>query len=340
MLGRFWGYLKETVADFWADDALSRGAAISFYTILSLGPILVICIAIAGFAFGEEAARGSIMGQLEGLMGKESAALVQSMIASAGQHEKGVWATIIGIITLLITATSVFAELQYDLNYIWRAQPQSTTVTGLLKARAASLGLVATFGFLLLISLVISAGLNAAGEYLHTRMPAVQTGLQVANFILSFIIISAMFAAIYKILPDRNLTWRDVGVGAIVTALLLTIGKTVIGIYIGRAGIASSYGAAGTLIVILLWIYYSCQIFLLGAEFTKVWAAHHGSKEAFEAKMESDPVRAAAMAPSPVQKVIAETAQHRTRITWFDIAALGAIVLATMKAREGRTRWF
>ena len=328
MFGNIWHYLKETGSDFWDDNALSRGAAISFYTILSLGPLLVLCIAVAGAVFGEDAARGAIVGQLRGMMGQQSAEMIQSMIASAGTHGGGFWATVIGIGTLLITATTVFGELQAALNFIWKAEPQAG-IGAVIKARAAGLGLVASLGFLLLVSLVISAALQAVSSYVLGVVPAAKTMFEVANVLVTFFIISALFAAIYKILPDRSISWRDVAVGAVVTAFLSTIGKIAIAWYITTFSVANSYGAAGTLIVVLIWIYYSCEIFLLGAEFTKVWAAHHGSREAFEARILT-------RADAVPQKAVVQQAR---RIGLFDIAALGTIVLA-LRAGNRQSRWF
>lgn len=323
MFGKIWMYLKETISDFSEDNALSCGAAISFYTILSLGPLLVLCIAVAGFVFGEDAARGAIVGQLRGLMGDQSAEMIQSMIASAGNHKGGFWATALGAITLLITGTSVFSELQAALNFIWKAAPpQSSTVSALIKTRAAGLGLVASLGFLLLVSLVIGAALQALSSYVLGVMPEAKQMFQIANLLLSFAIISALFAAIYKILPDRRIDWRDVIVGAIVTALLSTLGKIAIAWYIATFSVANSYGAAGTLIVVLIWIYYSCEIFLLGAEFTKVWAAHHGSREAFKA-------RALTGADIVAKPVIVQS----RKVGWFDLAALASVILAA-RSRE------
>lgn len=339
MLGQWWQILKETFSDFIEDNALSRAAAIAYFTILSLGPVLVICIAIAGLVFGQQAAQGAMVGQLQGLMGEQAAQAVQTMVASAGKHKSGVWATIIGFVTLLITASGVFGEMQSALNFIWKAQPKGGMST-ILKARAASLGLVATMGFLLLVSLVVSAGLSALGEYLNTIMPGIKLILQFANILISFAMVSALFAAIYKILPDRRLDWADTIVGAVGTALLFTIGKTLIGLYIGSSAVASSYGAAGALIIVLLWIYYSSVIFLLGAEFTKVWAAHHGSAEAFQARAQTAPAPGpqAALAPTPVERVIAHGAQRRSGIGLFDIAALGTLLLLAIKGEQQRTR--
>ncbi len=318
MFSKIWMYLKETISDFSDDNALSRGAAIAFYTILSLGPLLVLCIAVAGFVFGEDAARGAIVDQLRGMMGDQSAELIQSMIASAGNHKGGFWATAIGAVTLLITGTSVFGELQAALNFIWKASPpQSSTVTALLKTRAAGLGLVASLAFLLLVSLVIGAALQAVSSYVLGVLPEAKRMFQIANLLVSFAITSALFAAIYKILPDRRIDWRDVIVGAVVTALLSTLGKIAIAWYITTFSVANSYGAAGTLMVVLIWIYYSCEIFLLGAEFTKVWAAHHGSREAFKARA----LTGGDVVPKPVVVV------HR-KVGWFGLAALASVMFA------------
>ncbi len=328
MLGKIWAMLKETVMDYIEDSALSKGAAIAFYTILSIGPVLVICIAIAGLVFGQEAAQGAMVGQLQGMMGEQAAGAIQTMIASASNKKSGAWATVIGLITLIITASGVFGEMQASLNAIWKATPKAG-VTGMLRARAASLGLVATMGFLLLVSLVVSAGLHALGTMLNSIIPEAELLFQLLNFVISFIMVSALFAAIYKILPDRNLNWRDVGVGAIGTAFLFTIGKTLIGIYIGSSSVASSYGAAGALIIVLLWIYYSSQIFLLGAEFTKVWASHHGSAEAFAAKAAGDQ-------PTPrtsVETVLAHNHARKMPLGLFEVAALGTLLVVALKRR-------
>jgi membrane protein len=204
---------------------------------------------------------------------------LQTAVASAASKSSGVVATIIGIITLIVTASGVFGEMQTALNVIWKAKPKGTTVSRLIRARAASLGLVAALGFLLMVSLVVSTVLTAFGNYLDSILPFGQVILTVLNVVVSLVLISFLFAAIYKVLPDRNLEWGDVVVGAIVTGVLFTIGKSLISWYIGSSAVASSFGAAGALIVLLLWVYYSAQIFLLGAEFTKVYANAHGSKQ-------------------------------------------------------------
>jgi membrane protein len=273
-----WDVLKETVLSFIEDEALTRGAAMAFYAVTSLGPILLIVVAIAGLFFGQDAARNALTDEFQSLMGQQSAEMLQTVIKNAGQKSSGIIATIVGVVTLLITASGVFGEMQSALNTIWKAKPKGTTVSRLIRARAASLGLVGTLGFLLLISLVISAGLSALGDRLDAVLPFGKLILSALNFVISFGLIALLFAAIYKILPDKELQWRDVIVGAMATSFLFTVGKSLIGWYLGSSAVASSYGAAGALIIVLLWTFYSSQIFLLGGEFTKVYAHHHGSQ--------------------------------------------------------------
>jgi membrane protein len=280
MVGKITGLIGQSVSAFIADDALSRGAAIAYYTIFALAPVLLIAIAIAGLAFGHDAAQGAIVDQLSGLMGQQSAEALQSMLKSAAGAHSSALATLIGVITLLITATGVFGEIQTSLNAIWRAEPRRSTMSRLIRARIVSLGLILALGFLMTVSLAASAALAALGTYLDGMLPAIGLLLHIANFTVSLALMALLFAAIYKFLPDTPIAWRDVTIGAITTALLLTIGKSAIGLYIGSSKIASSYGAAGALIVILLWVYYSAEIFLLGAEFTKCYALSHGSKSA------------------------------------------------------------
>jgi membrane protein len=268
---------KDTVLAFIDDEALRRGAAIAFYAVTSIAPVLLIVIAIAGLAFGQDAAENAIKGQLSALMGEQTADVVQTAVANASGKSSGILATLIGIATLIATASGVFGEMQSALNAIWKVQPSGTTLSRLVRARAASLGLVAALGFLLMISLVVSAGLTAFGNYLNSLFPFGALVLSILNVVVSLLLISLLFAAIYKVLPD--LQWRDVILGAVVTAVLFTIGKALIGWYIGSSAVASSYGAAGALIVLLLWVYYSAQIFLLGAEFTKVFTHGYSKTE-------------------------------------------------------------
>ncbi len=279
MFGNAWALIKGSVYAFIEDEALTRGAAIAFYTVTSIGPVLFIVVAIAGLVFGEDAARGAISDQLGGLMGQQGSDLLQTAIQSASQRSSGIIAAVVGIATLIITASGVFTEMQQALNVIWRAEPRGTTMSRLIRARAVSLGLVGALGFLLLVSLVISTLLSALSDYINAYLPSGHLILQTLTFLISFSLITLLFGAIYKILPDKKIEWHDVLIGAFVTAFLFTVGKLLISLYIGRTAIASSYGAAGSLIVVLLWIYYSTQIFLLGAEFTKVYASHHGSHQ-------------------------------------------------------------
>lgn len=275
MLKTIWTATRRSAEAFVDDNALSRGAAIAFYAVTSVGPVLLIVIAVAGLVFGEDAARGALMDKLSKAMGPQSAGFLQLAIGKASNHQSGVIATIIGIVSLIVTASGVFGEMQSALNAIWRASPEGTTVVRLIRSRLTSLGLVVTLGFLLLTSLLIGAAIATVGQALHQVSPFTDVLLSALNFVISLALLSAIVAAIYKILPDTHLRWRDTAVGAIVTALLITIGKLGIGIYIGTSGIASSYGAAGSVLAALLWIYYSAQIFLFGAEFTRAWSELH-----------------------------------------------------------------
>ncbi|WP_394887982.1 YihY/virulence factor BrkB family protein [Mesorhizobium sp. AaZ16] len=273
-----WQLLRESVLGFINDNALSHGAAMAFYAATSLAPILLIVIAVAGLVFGNDAAQVALSAQISGLMGSQSADLLQVAIESASRKSTGTLATLIGLITLLVTASGVFGEMQQSLNTIWKVESNSSSVSNLLRARAASLGLVAALGFMLLVSLIASAAISALGDRINTYLPFGEIVLSVINTVISFSLISMMFAAIYKVLPDRTLKWRDVAIGALVTAALFTLGKSLIGWYIGTSAIASSYGAAGGLLVILLWVYYSSVIFLLGAEFTRAYSVRYGSR--------------------------------------------------------------
>ena len=273
-----WMLIKETVTSFMEDEALSRGAAISFYTVTSIAPVLYIVVAIAGLAFGQDAARGAIADQVSGLMGKESADLLQNAIKSAADTSSGVLATVVGTRD---PGGGSLGGLRGDAigpERLLEGRAQRDDRLPADPRPCGEPGLVAALGFLLLVSLVISAGLSALGNYINAFLPFADFILEGLNFLISFVLISVLFAAIYKVLPDKRLAWRDVLVGAVATALLFTLGKFLIGLYIGSSAIASSYGAAGALILVLLWVYYSAQIFLLGAEFTKVYASHHGSQ--------------------------------------------------------------
>jgi membrane protein len=279
-LKTLWSLTKDSLSA-WVDDyAPSMGAALAYYTMFSLAPLLIIVIAIAGMVFGAEAARGQIVDQLRGLMGVEGAAAVQGMLTSASSPTRSIVASIVGLLTLLIGATSIFGELQSDLDRIWRA-PAAKTGGGLwvlVRSRLLSFGMILTIGFLLLVSLVVSAGLAALGTWGESVFGGASgVVLQVLNLVVSFAIVTVLFALIYKILPRVRVAWRDVWIGAGVTASLFTAGKFVIGLYLGKSGVTSAFGAAGSVVVLLVWVYYSAQIFLVGAEFTWVFAHRHGS---------------------------------------------------------------
>jgi membrane protein len=273
MTGReAWYLTRNSLAAFIEDGALSRGAAIAFYAVTAIGPILLIIVAMVGFLYGRAAARGMLLGKLRAVMGPQSANFLQSAIQSAGSHGAGVTATIVGIVSLLITATGVFGEIQTALNAIWRAQPQGSTAWQLLRSRLAGLGLVAILALVLIASLLLSALVSGLQRHIDRLVSIPASLIDLLNFGLSLVLLSVLVAAVYKVLPDRDLDWRDVAAGAVVTALLITLGKVAIGIYIGRSATISGYGAAGSVIAALFFIYYAAQIFLLGAEFTRVYA--------------------------------------------------------------------
>jgi membrane protein len=240
MFSESWKMFKDTILSFIDDEALSRGAAIAFYTVTSIAPVLLIVVAIAGLAFGRDAAQNAITEQLSGLMGQQTAEVLQSAVVSAAGKSSGILATIIGIVTLAATASGMFGEMQSALNAIWKAESKGTTVSRLIRARAASLGLVAALGFLLIVSLVVSAALTMFGNHINFILPFGKLILTVLNVVVSLALISVLFAAIYKVLPDRHLEWRDVVVGAVVTAVLFTLGKSLIGWYVGSSAVASS----------------------------------------------------------------------------------------------------
>jgi membrane protein len=276
----YWAMTKQA-AQAWNDDyATSMGAAIAYYTTFSLTPLLIIVIAVAGVVFGQEAARGEIVYQLRGLVGEPGAKAVEELLQSASQPDTSVIASLIGIVTLFIGATSVFAELQSALDRIWRAPAihQPAGVLLILRSRLLSFGMVIAMGFLLLVSLVFGAALTALGKWGETIFPGWLAALEWVNVGIGFGVTTALFALAYRVLPRARIAWADVWVGAVVTAVLFTVGKYLIGLYIGQAGVSSGFGAAGSLIIILVWVYYSAQIFLLGAEFTWVYAHSHGSK--------------------------------------------------------------
>jgi membrane protein len=275
MLKSFWFTLKQT---FWAwnDHEVPRlGAALSFYTMLSLAPLVILVIAIASLVFGHSAAQNEIIRQVQGVMGEEGAKAVETVIGH-GQKPTGVFASVIGAITLLIGASGAFSELQSALNKIWGVQPKDgsgvASLISLIRARLFSFGMVLAVGFLLLVSLVITAVLAVLGKFFGEILPMPEVLMHTINFVVSFAGISALFALIFKYVPEARIEWKDVWEGAVATALLFTIGKSLIGLYLGKAAVGSAYGAAGSLIVVIVWVYYSALIFFFGAEFAHVRA--------------------------------------------------------------------
>ena len=268
----FWMAIKG-----WTKDNVPRlGASLAYYTLFAVSPILVIAIAIAGSVFGAEAVRGQIVGQIDQLIGKDGAMAIQAILEGAHRDRSGTLAVVIGSITLIIAASGAFLELQHALNTIFRVKqdPKKSGIIVFLKNRLRSFGLVVSIGFLLMVSLLVSAALAALAAYVRTSKLGGPALWEVINILVSLGVVTLLFAMIYRFLPDVRLKWRDVWTGALITAVLFSIGKFLIGLYLGRSSIASSYGAAGSIVVLLVWVYYSAQIILLGAEFTRVYAEY------------------------------------------------------------------
>ncbi len=271
--------LKSTYNEWSRDKAPRMGAALAYYTIFSLAPLLVIAIAIAGFVFGREAVEGRITYEIQGLVGSESARAVQTMIQSAHKPAHGVIATIFGVVILLIGASGVFTEMQDALNTIWKVDTTSKTgVWNMVRYRFFSFGMVLGIGFLLLVSLLLSAALSAVATYASSFLPIPPAALHAMDFLFSVFFIAALMALIFKLLPDVKIAWGDVWVGAALTSLLFTAGKFLIGFYIGKSVTMSAYGAAGSVVIILAGIYYSAQLLYFGAEFTHVYSKEYGSQ--------------------------------------------------------------
>jgi membrane protein len=279
-LRRLGTIFRRALAGWWNDNVPRLGASLAYYTLFALAPILVVAIAIGGFVFGPEAVRGEVVGQIQGLIGREGGLAVQAMLEGASRPSSSIPATIGGVITFFLGATGAFLELQTALNSIWRVEPKSSGsyLKVLIMQRVISFGLVVALGFLLLTSLLVSAGLAGLHRYMGHAFPGEVALWEALNVLVSLGVITLLFALIYKVLPDVKLSWGDVWVGAIVTAGLFTIGKLVIGLYLGTASIASTYGAAGSVIVVLVWVYYSAQVILLGAEFTRAYVDEFGKR--------------------------------------------------------------
>jgi membrane protein len=281
------GLLRTAAEGWWNDRALSMGAALAFYTIFSLAPMLLIVIWVAGVLFGADASRHAVVTQVQTLVGDEGGRTIESMLANASNLGTGILAMVVGIASCLIFATGAFVELQDDLNIIWKAErPHYSGLLNMLRERLASLALIVGIGFLLLVSLMVDAGVSAVSTYVADS-GLISAASETANTIVSFVLSALLFALIFKILPYTRVAWRDVWLGALATAAMFLVGKIVIGLYLGHSNVASGFGAAGTLITILLWIYYSSQIVLLGAEITKAYADAHGSRAGVSAPSSS-----------------------------------------------------
>ncbi|HZZ94689.1 MAG TPA: YihY/virulence factor BrkB family protein [Usitatibacter sp.] len=270
------GLFKRAAAAWSADNASSMGAAVAFYTLLSMAPLLVLVITLAGLFIGRAEAQQILMTQMSGLLGETGAEGVQMVLQAAQNPEGGIIATIVSLATLALGATTVFAELKGDLDRIWKAQaPKASGLWNYVRTRLLSFGLVVTIGFLLLVSLAVSAALAFLG---NTLFGGAEVAMHALDFFGSIVVSTLLFAAVYKVLPSTPIAWRDVLVGAFVTAVLFWIGKFLIGLYLGKSSTASSFGAAGTVVVTILWVYYSAMIFFYGAEFTREYALSHGSR--------------------------------------------------------------
>ena len=280
LLHAVYALFRDAALNWVRDHAQSMGAALAFYTIFSVAPLLLIVIAIAGFVFGEEAARGEIYVQLEGMLGTTGARAVQGLLESARRPADNVPAAIFGVVVLFVAATSVFAELQDSLDRIWRApqRPVHMGLWGLVRARLLSFGMILGIGFLLIVSLAFSAAMKALSRWWDPDSHSWASFSGASELGLSLLFVTAVFAMIYKTMPRASIHWRDVWVGAAVTSALFVAGKTLIGLYIGRSGITSAFGAAASLIVVLLWVSYSARVFLFGAEFTWVYSHRYGSR--------------------------------------------------------------
>lgn len=274
----YWNILVK-IFDEWSEDKAPKlGAALAYYTIFSIAPLFVISIAVAGFLFGKEAAEGTIVNEIQSLVGKEGAILIQEAIQKSSDTETGIIATIISLVSMLVLSSAAFIELQDSLNMIWKVKPKpGRAIKDFIKNRLLSFAMVVGIGFLLLVSLVISAGLTALNTFIGDYFAIPPFILQIINIIVSLAVIFVLFSMIYKMLPDVQITWKDVRIGAIVTTLLFVLGKYLIGLYLGTSSVSSTFGAAGSFAIVLIWVYYSAQILFLGAEFTYIYATRFGS---------------------------------------------------------------
>ena len=300
---------KQTFSRWNDHNATRLGASVAFYSILSFAPLLIIITAVIALVFGNQSAHGALVSEARQVMGNHGAETVESLLKNAQKPASGIFASVIAFVTLLFGASGVFTELQDALNIMWDAtQNAASGFIGLIKQRLFSFGMVLSIGFLLLVSLLISAALEAMGHVFGNFVPLPPFVLQAINFVFSFVVVTVLFALMFKYVPATHVAWRDVIVGAIGTALLFTIGKMLLAIYLAKATVAATYGAAGSLVAVVVWIYYSAQIFFFGAEFTRVYSETHGSQKTSQSKqVEKPPVAASSpivVAPSPSTSVV------------------------------------
>lgn len=276
---RQFGLLRETFEEWKDDDALQWGAALAYYTIFSIAPLLLVTISVASLVFGREAVEGRLVAEISGVVGAQAAEAIQTMVANASRTGSGVWGTIVGVGLMLLGASGAFVHLQRSLNHLWNVEPKPDAGWRLMvRQRLAALGMVLVVALLLLTALVLSAAVSAVAGWADERLPMPAWALSLLDLAVSLAVITLLFAAIYKVLPDVEIAWREVWVGAFATAVLFALGKLAIGFYLGRASVASSYGAAGSLVVLLIWIFYSSQLVFFGAELTQVWARRRGTR--------------------------------------------------------------
>lgn len=308
-----WDLLRETYEEWSQDQAPRLAASLAYYTLFALAPLLVIVTAIAGLVFGQEASTGQLFGQIEGMVGKEGAAAIQQMVASANKPVEGTFAAILGVITLLLAAAGLFGELQYALNTIWgvRAKPQGG-IMNMIRQRFFSFSMVLGTGFLLLVSLVISSVLAALSTYFQNLVPGFDVLWQILNFVISFLVTSVLFMLMYKVIPDVEVAWRDVAIGAIVTALLFSIGRFAIAFYLGRGSYGSTFGTAASLVIVLVWIYLSAQILFFGAEFTQVYARMRGAE--IRPSDHAEAIGLCEDTPSAKPKVVMQSADAKAQL--------------------------
>jgi membrane protein len=278
-LKNFWELLRQTQKEWSEDNAARLAAALAYYTILSVAPLLMLAVSVVGLVFGDDAARGHVAGELSSIVGPQAGEGIQTMIQHANSPTGGTISSIVGIIVLMFGASGVFGELQSSLNAIWEVAPKpGRGVVGMLRQRFFSFTMVLSVAFLMLVSLVLSAALDAVGHFFEGALPGGEALWHVLNFAISFAVITALFALMFRVVPDVKVPWHDTWMGAAFTALLFTLGKFLLGLYLGRASVASPYGAAGSIVVLVIWVYYAAQILFMGAEFTQVYARRHGSQ--------------------------------------------------------------